>query len=144
MGRENSIVNSFCVTVKNQATFSKEFFMTSFEKLGSGGEEIRVCPKLRSGGMAYAFSSSGRYVRLVSDIPSEGTSGSWYDSSTRVSFDDINNLLDTKGTLQTRDFVFLFHQNTANNAPMLTAALVNEGVLRKGPHGQYYAGFKRL
>lgn len=80
--------------------------MTSFEMFGSGGEEIRVCPKLRAGGMAYAFSSSGRYVRLVSDIPSEGTSGSWYDSSTRVSFDDINNLLDTKGTLQTRDFVF--------------------------------------
>lgn len=107
-------------------------------------EEIRFCPKLRAGGMVYAFSSSGRYVRLVSDIPSEGTRGSWYDSSTRVSFDDINNLLATKGVLQTRNFVFLFHQNTANNAPMLTAALVNEGVLRKGPHGQFYAGFKRL
>ncbi|WP_446424197.1 hypothetical protein [Mailhella sp.] len=107
-------------------------------------EDLRYCPKLRSGGMEYAFSNAGRYVRLVSDIPSAGTSGSWYDNQTKVSFDEINKVLAKSGTVQTRDFAHLFVVNTSHNGPMLVAALMNEGVLTKGKHGSFHSGLRRL
>ena len=108
------------------------------------GEDLRYCPKLRSGGMEYAFNSAGRYVRLVSDIPFEGSSGSWYDSQTKISFDEINKVLASSGIVQTRDFAHLFLVNTSNNGPMLVAALMNEGVLTKGKHGSFHTGLRRL
>ena len=110
----------------------------------AAGEELRYCPKLRAGGMEYALSKAGRYVRLVSDRPSAGGNGSWYDSKTKIPFDAINNVLSTMGTVQTRDFAHLFEVNTSNNGPMLVAALLHEGLLTKGRNGSFHVGIRRL
>ncbi len=107
-------------------------------------EEKRICSKIMAGGVEYVVNFDERYLRLAADFPRKGDKGSWHDEKTKVSFDAINMVLDSKSSFKTLDFAHLFQQNSSNNGPLMVAVLLNEGVLRRGPHGQFYAGFKRL
>lgn len=107
-------------------------------------EEIKSCNKVKSGTMEYAINRVDRYLRLVSDCPGIGSRGSWHDQKTKIPFEAINGILDTKGSIETRDFACLFQVNSSNNGPMLVAALMNEQCLVKGSDGQFYVKAKRL
>jgi len=98
--------------------------------------DLKYCAKLQNGFMEYGIDYGLRMLRLVSDIPETGTSGARFDDRTNLSFDELNAILECVGKeVSTRDFVRPFHANSSNNAPMLVAALVHEGILsKKGQH----------
>lgn len=98
--------------------------------------DVKFCSKLQNGSMEYDIDYDQRTLRLVSDTPETGTRGARFDGRTSLSFDELNVILECVGKeVGTRDFVRPFHANSSNNAPMLVAALVNEGILSK--RGQY-------
>ena len=100
--------------------------------------DVKYCPKLQNGSMEYGIDYNQRVFRLLSDIPETGTSGARFDGRTNLSFDELNAILECVGKeVGTRDFVRPFHANSSNNAPMLVAALVNEGILSKSGQHRY-------
>jgi len=100
--------------------------------------DVKYCPKLQNGSMEYDIDYDQRTLRLVSDTPETGTRGARFDGRTSLSFDELNAILECVGKeVSTRDFVRPFHANSSNNAPMLVAALVNEGVLSKRGQHRY-------
>lgn len=99
---------------------------------------VKYCLKLQNGSMEYDIDYDQRTLRLVSDIPETGTSGARFDGRTNLSFDELNAILECVGKeVGTRDFVRPFHANSSNNAPMLVAALVIEGILSKSGQHRY-------
>ena len=113
---------------RDQQDFSR-LFMTN---------DVKLCSKLQKGFMEYGIDYDQRTLRLVSDIPETGTNGARFDCRTSLSFDELNSILECVGKeVSTRDFVRPFHANSSNNAPMLVAALVHEGVLSKRGQHRY-------
>lgn len=88
---------------------------------------IRECEKLNQGSMEYEINEDERWLRLVRDTPANGGVGGSF-SKEIIPFDRINAVLAT-GNLGGNSKIFgqCFEGYSANNPPMLAAALMDLG-----------------
>lgn len=100
---------------------------------------VCTCPKFINGSMQYSIDRVAKLFRLDVDIPENGEIGGSFDSTTTVTFSDINAILSEQAKLKNYTFYPLFKVHSSNNGTMFAAALVSEGVLRKSINGTYDA-----
>lgn len=92
-----------------------------------------ICDKLASGQVEYEIDPINRKMRLINDIPQEGSSGAFF-SKEWVEYDKINNVLGNPGNqLKKNSTIFqeCFDSPTSNTGPMLAAVLVDMGIIDK-------------
>ena len=98
---------------------------------------LKQCSKCRNGEMIYDIDYEAGSIRLVKDLPEHGNIGASFDASTAVSMSDIFKAFDADGHLQPWNLYPLFRAHSVNNAPMLTAALLNEGIINREHSNKY-------
>ena len=98
---------------------------------------IKHCQKLNKGELDYEIDDTQKFIRLDKDYPASGNKGGRFDSFSKVPFEIINHIIRNRSVIETRDFVSVFQHNLSNNGPMLTAALLNEQILKRDSDGKY-------
>lgn len=90
----------------------------------------KTCAKVQKGTMEYEIDEEARWLRLVEDHPGSGDVGGIF-SDEAIAFDTINEVLrpnDLNGRSQKLTMCFTM-RHSSNNAPMLAAALMDQGVI---------------
>ncbi len=107
--------------------------------------EIRVCNKLVKGSVVYIYNINEQYIQIKEDLPENGGKGGTF-SKKCFSFGELNNFLNS---LNGNSFVPLqitayFGISCSNTGSMLTAILIDCGVVEKIRQGEYRATARRL
>lgn len=100
----------------------------------------KTCFKLEKGKVVYEYDENNRYIQIIDDIPETGSQGGTF-SSKKFTFDMLNECLDSFGdtTFIPGMITSFFRIGCSNTGSMLTAILIDCGVVERIRYGEYKA-----